>query len=96
MTINDLTSLGNKFRAEKRFELAFGSWGEVLKVDPMNGPVHVNMADVYREQNQPQNELKELNIFWQCPLTPVTFDLMAQVKNRREELTKQLNPQEKK
>jgi len=92
MTIADLIALGNKFRAEKNYQMAFGTWSEVLKLDPLNGPVHLNMADVFREQNQLPNELKELNIFWQCPLTPVTFDLMAQVKNRREELSKQLKP----
>lgn len=88
MTVNDLFVLGNKFRQEKNYQMAFGVWAEILKKEPLYGPVHLNMADVFREQGQVDNEERELRIFMNCPVTPVTLDLIGNVKARLDEIQK--------
>ena len=88
MATNDLFNLANKFRTDGNLQMAFQLWAEVLKTDPLFGAAYLNMADVFRQQNNVIAEKDHLNKFLDCPLTGRTLTIVPQVATRIAEIEK--------
>ncbi len=86
MSTIDLFAYGNKFRQEGNLGMALQVWSDLSNQDPSFAAVHINLADIHRQQGNIHMEKEELLKFLNCPQTGITIDLIPTVKNRLQEL----------
>jgi len=95
MSTFDLFAYGNQLRQQGNAAMALQIWNDVARQDPMFGPVHINLADIFKSQGNSGAELDELMKFKNCPVTGVTIELLPQVNNRIKELQPKPPPEKK-
>ena len=93
MTTYDLFAYGNNLRQQGNIQMALQVWQDVARQDPIFAPVHINLAHIYRSQNNTNAEREELMKFMNSPQTGVTMDLIPNVKARLMEMNAPPKPQ---